>query len=60
VLRAMPNRLTVIAIAAVLAIPLILAALGASQAAGLVVGVLLVAGGVAWMAVGSRGGNERE
>lgn len=50
----MPSRTTIIAIAAVIAIPLIFAALGATQAAGLAVGVILVAIGVGWSVLGSR------
>jgi hypothetical protein len=50
----MPNRTTIIAIAAVIAIPLIFAALGATQAAGLAVGIILVVGGLGWTAVASR------
>lgn len=50
----MPRRMTVIAIAAVLAIPLIFAALGATQAAGLAVGVILVVIGLGWTLLGSR------
>jgi hypothetical protein len=50
----MPNRFTVLAIGAVIAIPLIFAALGAGQAAGIAFGVVLVAIGVGWMLVGSR------
>lgn len=50
----MPNRTTIIAIASVIAIPLIFAALGATQAAGLAIGVLLVAIGLGWSALGSR------
>ncbi|HEV7494849.1 hypothetical protein [Baekduia sp.] len=51
----MPSRTTLIIIGAVIAIPLIFAALGASQAAGLVFGVLLVVVGLAWTLAGSRG-----
>jgi hypothetical protein len=50
----MPSRTTIIAIAAVIAIPLIFAALGATQAAGLAVGVILVAIGLGWTLLGSR------
>jgi hypothetical protein len=50
----MPNRFTLIAIGAVIAIPLIFAALGAGQAAGLAFGIVLVVVGVAWMLIGSR------
>ncbi|HWH92412.1 MAG TPA: hypothetical protein VNT03_01010 [Baekduia sp.] len=55
----MPNRFTVLAIGAVIAIPLIFAALGAGQAAGLAFGVVLVVVGVGWMLLGSgdRGGD---
>lgn len=50
----MPSRTTIIAIAAVIAIPLIFAATGATQAAGLAVGVILVAIGLGWTLLGSR------
>lgn len=50
----MPSRITVIAIAAVLAIPLIFAAAGATQAAGLAVGVILVVIGLGWTLLSSR------
>jgi hypothetical protein len=52
----MPNasRTTIIAIGAVIAIPLIFAALGATRAAGLALGVILVAIGVGWSVLGSR------
>ncbi|HEY6761423.1 MAG TPA: hypothetical protein VI318_18125 [Baekduia sp.] len=52
----MPTRLTIIAIGAIIAIPLIFAALGGGRAAGLAFGVVLVVAGVGWMVVGSRGG----
>lgn len=57
----MPGRTTmIIIIGAVIAIPLIFAALGASQSAGLAFGVLLVVVGLGWSLVGSRdeGGGE--
>jgi hypothetical protein len=50
----MPDRKTVVAVGAIIAIPLIFAALGAGQAAGLAFGVVLVVGGVGWMLVGGR------
>jgi hypothetical protein len=50
----MPNRITILAVGAVIAIPLIFAALGAGQNAGLAFGVVLVLVGVGWMLVGSR------
>jgi hypothetical protein len=50
----MPSRTTIIAIAAVIAIPLIFAAAGATQAAGLALGVILVVIGVGWTLLGSR------
>jgi hypothetical protein len=50
----MPSRTTAIIIGAVIAIPLIFAALGASRSAGLVFGVLLVAVGLGWTLAGSR------
>ncbi len=52
----MPHRVAVIAIAAVIAIPLIFAALGATQAAGLAVGVVLVVIGLGWTLLSSRAG----
>jgi hypothetical protein len=57
----MPGRTTmIIIIGAVIAIPLIFAALGASQSAGLAFGVLLVVVGLGWSLIGSRdeGGSE--
>jgi hypothetical protein len=51
----MPGRTTmIIIIGAVIAIPLIFAALGASQSAGLAFGVLLVVVGLGWSLIGSR------
>jgi hypothetical protein len=51
----MPARGVVIGIGLVIAAPLIFAALGATQRAGLIVGVVLVAVGIgAWVA-GARG-----
>jgi hypothetical protein len=54
----MPGRTTLIIIGAVIAIPLIFAALGASRVAGLAFGVLLVAVGLGWTLLGSRGEGE--
>ena len=56
----MPSRTTLIIIGAVIAIPLIFAALGASSSTGLALGVLLVAVGLGWSLIGSRdeGGGE--
>jgi hypothetical protein len=54
----MPSRTTTLIIGAVIAIPLIFAALGASQAAGLVFGVLLVVLGLGWSLLGSRGAGD--
>jgi hypothetical protein len=51
----MPNRTTLIAIGAVLALPLIFALLGAGRGAGLLVGVILVVVGLGWTVLGSRG-----
>ena len=49
----MPGRTTmIIIIGAVIAIPLIFAALGASQSAGLAFGVLLVVVGLGWTLLG--------
>jgi hypothetical protein len=51
----MPARGVVVGIGLVIAAPLIFAALGATQRAGLIVGVVLVAVGIgAWVA-GARG-----
>jgi hypothetical protein len=50
----MPSRTTVIAVGAVIAIPLIFAALGAGQDAGIAFGVVLVVVGLAWTLLGSR------
>jgi hypothetical protein len=47
-------RTIIILIGAVIAIPLIFAALGASQSAGLAFGVLLVVVGLGWTLLGSR------
>ena len=55
----MPGRTTTIIIGAVIAIPLIFAALGASQSAGLVFGVLLVALGLGWSLLGSRDAGDK-
>jgi hypothetical protein len=50
----MPSRMTIIAIGAVIAIPLIFAALGATQVAGLAFGVILVVIGLGWTLLDSR------
>jgi hypothetical protein len=50
----MGHRTTVIAVGAIIAIPLIFAALGAGQDAGLAFGIALVVVGVGWMVLGSR------
>lgn len=55
----MPSRPTILAIAAVIAIPLIFAAAGATQAAGLALGVLLVLIGLGWTLL-SSGTNDRD
>jgi hypothetical protein len=55
-----PNRTTIFAIGAIIAVPLIFAALGASQHAGLAFGVALVVVGVAWTLVGSRGDQDSD
>ncbi|WCB92985.1 hypothetical protein DSM104299_01686 [Baekduia alba] len=54
----MSNRMTTLAVGAIIAIPLIFAALGAGQQAGLAFGVVLVVVGVAWMFFGSRDDGE--
>lgn len=55
---ATPERLSartiIIVIGAIIAIPLIFAALGASESAGIVFGVLLVVVGLGWTLLGSR------
>jgi hypothetical protein len=59
----MPSRTIILAIALVIAIPLLFAALGASQDAGLAFGVVLVVVGLGWSAFGARtggGGNDDE
>ncbi|WP_272476846.1 hypothetical protein [Baekduia alba] len=50
--------MTTLAVGAIIAIPLIFAALGAGQQAGLAFGVVLVVVGVAWMFFGSRDDGE--
>jgi hypothetical protein len=55
----MPGRFVVIGIGLVIAAPLIFAAFGATQRAGLVVGVVLVVIGIgAWVA-GARDADDR-
>jgi hypothetical protein len=56
----MPSRTTVIIIGAIIAIPVIFAALGASQSAGLAFGVVLVAAGLAWTLLGARDAGDGE
>ncbi len=50
----MSARTIIIVIGAIITIPLIFAALGASQSAGLAFGVLLVVLGLGWTLLGSR------
>jgi len=50
------SRTFIIAIAAVIAIPILFAALGASRDAGLAFGILLVVVGLGWSVAESRGG----
>jgi hypothetical protein len=50
----MPTRTIIIVIGAVIAIPLIFAALGGGRDAGLAAGILLVAAGLSWSAISSR------
>jgi hypothetical protein len=50
----MPDRRLVIAIAAVIALPILFASLGAGQGAGLLIGVALVAVGLGSMLVAGR------
>jgi hypothetical protein len=49
-----PDRRLLIAIAAVIALPIFFAALGGGSGAGLAVGVVLVAAGIGWMLLGQR------
>jgi hypothetical protein len=49
-----PGRGIILAIGAVIAAPLIFAAFGASQRAGLIIGVVLVVVGIGASLVGSR------
>jgi hypothetical protein len=58
----LPSRTTLIAIAAVIALPLIFAALDGGRNAGLALGVVLVAVGLCWTLVDARGrsGDEEE
>jgi hypothetical protein len=58
--QAMPSATTVTAIAAVITIPLIFTLLGAGRDAGLIIGVVLVAVGVAWSVIGSRGPSDQD
>jgi hypothetical protein len=46
------DRLLVIAV--VIAVPLVVAAAGVSHSAGLLIGIALVVGGLAWTALSSR------
>jgi hypothetical protein len=50
----MPSATTVTAIAAVITIPLIFTLVGGGRDAGLIIGVVLVAVGLAWSVLGSR------
>jgi hypothetical protein len=52
--RPMPTRTIIIVIGAVIATPLIFAALGGGRDAGLVAGILLVAVGLSWSAISAR------
>jgi hypothetical protein len=52
----MSNRMTILAVGAIIAIPLIFAALGAGQDAGLAFGVVLVVVGGLWWWLGARDG----
>jgi hypothetical protein len=51
-----PHRTFVIAIAAIIAIPIVFGAIGGGQAAGLALGVVLVVAGLAWSALGAARG----
>jgi hypothetical protein len=55
----MPSATTLTAIAAVITIPLIFTLLGTGRDAGLIIGVVLVAVGVGWSVIGSRGPSDR-
>jgi hypothetical protein len=56
----MPDRRLLIAIGAVIALPILFASIGAGRGAGLLIGVVLVAIGVGSMLVGnSRGRDDR-
>ena len=55
----MPGRGLILAIGLVIAAPLMFAAFGASQRAGLIVGVVLVVVGIAASLVGSRAPEDR-
>jgi hypothetical protein len=54
----MPGRFVVIGIGLVIAAPLIFAAFGATQRAGLIVGVVLVVVGIGAWAAGARGAGD--
>jgi hypothetical protein len=55
----MPGRGVVIGIGLVIAAPLIFAAFGATQPAGLAVGIVLVVVGIGAWAAGARGPDDR-
>jgi hypothetical protein len=55
----MPGRGVVIGIGLVIAAPLIFAAFGATQRAGLAVGIVLVVVGIGAWAAGARGPDDR-
>ena len=52
----MPARTTLLAIAAIIAIPIFFAVIGGGHDAGLALGVVLVVVGLGWSALGSRAG----
>jgi hypothetical protein len=56
----MPSATTVTAIAAVITIPLIFTLLGGGRDAGLIIGVVLVAVGLAWSVIGSHGRGDQD
>jgi hypothetical protein len=56
----MRSTRTLTAIAAVITIPLIFTLVGGGRHAGLIIGVVLVAVGVAWSVIGSRGPGDRD
>ncbi len=52
----MRNPRTLMAVALVIALPLLFAAAGGSRVAGILIGVVLIAGTLAWWAISARRG----